>query len=87
MMNKIGGSHINRTYIVTEDEHSLLERNMKLFKKLSRLAALSNCITRYSASTLEREIVVWRFDDQETSVSPRKTQILRGRMPRIRAAN
>lgn len=28
----------------------------------------------YSTSTLEREMVGWRFDEHETKFSPRKTQ-------------
>lgn len=29
---------------------------------------------RYSASVLERDTMVWRFDDHEINESPRKTQ-------------
>jgi hypothetical protein len=36
--------------------------------------AMTCTTARYSASALERETVLWRFEDQDIKLSPRKTQ-------------
>jgi hypothetical protein len=74
MMNKFG-CYIDSN-VVTIDECSLRERNVKLLEKLPQPAALDHSMSHrpvFRLSTRTR-IVLCHLDDQETRVSPRKTQ-------------
>jgi hypothetical protein len=79
MLNRVGGE-VHSADVVAVDERALGKRAMKLSQELSESRRLSHAVSnspsaRYSASTLERETISCRLDDddQEIRLSTRKT--------------
>ena len=67
MVDWVGGD------VVAVDERGLVNITKQLLEQLTYPRALGHDIShaRYSASTLERETVGCRFDDQEINEGPR----------------
>jgi len=66
--------HVYCTHIITVGNSGRSERDMKLLEKLAQPATFGHSMshsTRYSASALDRDTVVWRLEDQDTRLSPR----------------
>ena len=69
------GRHVDGTHVVTVYEGGASQKRVQLQEQLTEPGGLDNTISnyQYSASALEREIVLWRLEDQEIRLSPRKT--------------
>ena len=72
MMNRITG-HVNSTNVVTVDDRGPRRMGTQFKKKVLEPTNFSNYIgyPLYSASTLNQEIVVCHFEDQEIRFSLR----------------
>jgi hypothetical protein len=70
------GCHVDSANVIAVDDYSNLQRNIEFLKKLPQPATLGDdvSIARCSASALDRDTVVCRLDDQDTRLSPKKTQ-------------
>ena len=77
MLNRVG-IKVNCTDIVAINQSRLGKRIVELLEKLSKPGGLSNSIgdspiLSLCTAALERETVVWRLDDQEIKLPPKKT--------------
>jgi hypothetical protein len=68
--------HIDSANIVTVHDGRRGNGRVELLEKLTKptTLGLTWATALYLASALERETIVWRLEDQETRLSPRKTQ-------------
>jgi hypothetical protein len=74
LLNRVGGE-IDGADVIALDKSAIWQRIIELLEscRSEQASATPLSTTRYLASALDREMMFWWLEDQETMLSPRNT--------------